>query len=77
MALDQTPRAVARMLAAKFVPLGRIATRRGSVTHSGQFGRREQLQLPHVEIIQQLTAKFRPIGVRSCQNLRGQYQGLS
>jgi hypothetical protein len=33
--------------AAEFVGCGRVPTRKSPVAHSAQFGRREQLQLPH------------------------------
>jgi hypothetical protein len=68
MTLDQTPGAVALMLAAELVSLGRIVACRSPVTHSGQFSRGEQLQLPHAIIIAPTTDKFAPsIAVRSCQ----------
>jgi hypothetical protein len=56
------------MLAAKLFPLGRVVSRRSPVTHSSQFSRGEQLQLPHAMIIPWPTDKLRAgIGVRSCQ----------
>jgi hypothetical protein len=38
---------MAFMLAAKRITHGRIVTRRLPITHTTQFGRGEQLQLPH------------------------------
>jgi len=44
---------MALMLTAELVSLGRIVARLGPVAHFGQFGRGEQLELPHTEIIPQ------------------------
>jgi hypothetical protein len=62
---------MARMLAAKLFALRRVVSGRSPITHSSQFSRGEQLQLPHAMIIPWPTDKLpTPIDVRSCQILR-------
>jgi hypothetical protein len=49
--LNQTPCAMPLVLATELITLGRIVARRRPVTHSGQFCRGEQLELPHGNIV--------------------------
>ena len=51
MPANQAPGAMAFVIAAKLVPLGRIVAGRGPIAHSGKLGRGEQLQLPHEAIV--------------------------
>jgi hypothetical protein len=54
----QSPSTLTLMIPAKLVLHGRIAPGRGSVAHSGQFRRGEQLKLPHQTIISQIPREF-------------------
>jgi hypothetical protein len=60
VALNQSPRAMALVLAAELVTLGRIVPRRRPVTHSGDFGWREQLKLSHGKIVPHAAQKLWP-----------------
>ena len=48
------------MIAAELLSLSRIIARGSPVTHDGQLGRREQLELPHEAIIPQQRTIVRP-----------------
>ncbi|MEU4215184.1 hypothetical protein [Actinoplanes sp. NPDC026623] len=51
VAPDQAPNTPRFMVATKSFTLGRISTRGGAITHSGEFRRGKQLKLPHSEIL--------------------------
>ncbi|HEV7706612.1 MAG TPA: hypothetical protein VGP16_00310 [Asanoa sp.] len=60
---------MALMLAAELVALRRIVARRGPITHSSQFSRGKELQLPHAKIISPPTDKNDPRLVLDHANL--------